>query len=384
MVSQDFTQMQVPFVDLQAQHTSIAQEIEEAIGRVLHSTAFILGDEVSQFENAFAAYCGAKHAVGVDSGTSALELALRGYGIGPGDEVITAANTFIASAIAISAVGAAPVLVDIDRHTYNVDVTRIEAAITPRTKAILPVHLYGQPADMSAIQEVASRYDLLVIEDACQAHGAHYKGKRAGTLGQAAAFSFYPAKNLGACGDGGILVTDDDALADRVRMLRNYGQREKYHHEIQGFNCRLDTIQAAILQIKLRHLDEWNSRRAQHAMLYDKLLADSCVVRPVIAEDRDHVWHLYVVRVPDREALRDFMTERGIMTGIHYPIPMHLQPAYQDLGYERGSFPVTEAYASEIVSLPMYPEMPTEFVEYVADAIKDFMAAAGPHDSSHR
>jgi dTDP-4-amino-4,6-dideoxygalactose transaminase len=237
---------------------------------------------------------------------------------------------------------------------------------------------------MSAIQEVAARYDLLVIEDACQAHGAHYKGKRAGTLGQAAAFSFYPAKNLGACGDGGILVTDDDALADRVRMLRNYGQREKYHHEIQGFNRRLDTIQAAILQIKLQHLDEWNARRAQHAMLYDKLLADSGVVTPVIAEDRDHVWHLYVVRVPDREALRDFLTERGIMTGIHYPIPIHLQPAYQDLGYERGSFPVTEAYASEIVSLPMYPEMPTEFVEYVAGAIKDFMAAAGPHDSSHR
>jgi dTDP-4-amino-4,6-dideoxygalactose transaminase len=364
----------VPFVDLAAQHASIASEIDEAIAGVLRRTDFILGQDVHDFEQEFAAFCQAPYAVGVDSGTSGLELALRAYGIGPGDEVITAANTFVATVFAISYTGATPVLVDIDPETYTIDISRLAEAITERTKAILPVHLYGQPADMDPIMELARQRGLIVIEDACQAHGALYKGRRVGSLGHAAAFSFYPAKNLGAFGDGGLVTTNDDKVAEAIRMLRNYGQHEKYVHEVQGFNRRLDTLQAAILRVKLKHLDTWNTARRRHAARYAQLLAGSDAVTPKEADYAESVWHLYVVRVADRNALKAYLADRDIATGIHYPVPIHLQPAYRDLGYARGDFPVTERYAEKILSLPMYAELDSDWIGDVVDAIKNFGA----------
>src|SRR5213596_3720023 len=294
---------QVPFVDLAAQFRTIEGEIGEATSRVIQQSDFILGREVSLFEEEFAAFCETKYAVGVDSGTSALELALRAYDIGPGDEVITAANSFISSALAISHAGARPILVDVDPSTYTVDVSAIEKAITPRTKAVIPVHLYGHPAHMNPIRELADKHGLVIIEDACQAHGTRYKGRRAGSLGHAAAFSFYPSKNLGAYGDGGIVVTSDRHVAERVQILRNYGQREKYQHVVQGYNRRLDTLQAAVLRIKLCHLDTWNDARRRHAKLYHRLLAGSEVVTPTEASYADPVWHLYVIRAAHRDAL---------------------------------------------------------------------------------
>lgn len=364
--------MNVPFVDLRAQYMSLASEVQQAISAVLERGDFILGKEISLFEEEFAAYCGVKHAIGVDSGTSALELALRAYGIGPGDEVITAANTFIATAFAVSYTGATPVLVDVDPQTYTIDVSLLENAITDRTRAIIPVHLYGHPADMNPILEIAQQHGLVVIEDACQAHGAKYKGKRVGSLGRAAAFSFYPAKNLGAYGDGGMVVTNDERVAESLRMLRNYGQREKYHHVLRGYNHRLDTLQAALLRVKLKHLDAWNAARRQRARLYGELLAHSSVILPMEADYAEHVYHLYVIRIEDRDELRSHLHDKGIATGIHYPIPIHLQPAYRDLGYEKGSFPVTEEYAEQILSLPMYAELTPGSIEYVADAIRRF------------
>jgi dTDP-4-amino-4,6-dideoxygalactose transaminase len=367
----------VPFVDLTAQYDSLAAELEETSRRVLRSTDYILGHELGLFEEEFAAFCATGHAVGVDSGTSALELALRAYGIGVGDQVITAANTFIATALAISYTGATPVLVDADPQTYTLDVSRLEEAVTSRTRAIIPVHLYGQPADMDPILEVAGRHGLRVIEDACQAHGATYRGRPAGSLGDAAAFSFYPAKNLGACGDGGMVVTDDARVADSIRMLRNYGQREKYQHLVHGFNRRLDTLQAALLRVKLRHLDGWNAARRRHARLYSQLLAGSAVETPLEAGYARSVWHLYVVRCHDRAALRARLGERGIATGIHYPRPIHLQPAYCELGYARGDFPVAERQAEQILSLPMYPELGADLVERVAAAVAELAGRAG-------
>ena len=366
----------VPFVDLAAQHAAIEADVDEAMRRVLRRTDYILGREVDAFEEEFAAYCESRYAVGLDSGTSALELALRAFEIGPGDEVITVANTFVATALAISYTGARPVLVDADPETANIDVSLIERAITPRTKAIVPVHLYGQPADMDAILSVAHRYDLVVIEDACQAHGARYKGARVGSLGDAAAFSFYPAKNLGAYGDGGAVTTNDERAADALRMLRNYGQREKYRHELRGFNRRLDTLQAAVLRVKLRHLDDWNAARQRHAELYTRRLAGSGVATPVVAEDARSVWHLYVVETDDRAGLKAHLDARGIATGIHYPIPIHLQPAYADLGYSKGDFPVAERQAERILSLPMYAELTAEMVEYAADAVHEHAASS--------
>lgn len=362
----------VPFVDLAAQYAAIRREIDAAVASVFGSGDFILGREVSLFEDEFAAYCGVQHAVGVDSGTSALELALRAYGIGRGDEVITAANTFIATALAISYVGAAPVLVDIDPCTYAMDPAAVESAVTSRTSAIIPVHLYGHPADMDAIRAVATRHGLLVIEDACQAHGALYGGRRAGSLAHAAAFSFYPAKNLGACGDGGMIVTEDAQVRDAVRMMRDYGQRAKYDHVLKGYNRRLDTLQAAVLRVKLRHLDAWNRARRQHARRYDALLEGSAVVPPCEAEDVEAVYHLYVVRTADRDALRGHLAERGIATGIHYPVPIHLQAAYRDLRCPAGSFPITEAYSGQVLSLPMYAECPAEAIAAVAAAVRAF------------
>lgn len=369
--------MQVPLVDLKANHARIASEIEQAMLRVVGTAEFILGKELELFEREFAEFCESRYAVGVDSGVSALELILRAYGIGPGDEVITSAHTFIATASAISVVGARPVLVDCDLHTYNMNPAAFEAAITPRVRAVIPVHLYGQPADMESIAQIAQRHNLVVIEDACQAHGARYKGRRVGSLGHAAAFSFYPAKNLGAYGDGGAIVTSDPALASRVRALRNYGQREKYRHVVLALNRRLDTIQAAVLRVKLKHLDEWNIRRRHHAASYRELLRERPVRLPAEARDVEHVYHLYVVGSPVRDRLCRSLEQLGIQVGLHYPIPIHLQEAYAHLGHRAGAFPVAERAAREVVSLPMYPELTDDQIDYVVSAIKRFFAIGG-------
>jgi dTDP-4-amino-4,6-dideoxygalactose transaminase len=368
-------QPRVPFVDLTAQYRTIAAEINEATSRVIQEADFILGREVNLFEEEFASFCEARYAVGVDSGTSALELALRAFDIGAGDEVITAANSFIASALAISHAGATPVLVDIDAFTHTMDVAAIEKAITPRTKAVLPVHLYGHPAHMEPIRQLADKHGLVVIEDACQAHGARYKGKRAGSLGHAAAFSFYPGKNLGAYGDGGMVVTNDRGIAKRLAMLRNYGQKEKYQHLFRGYNRRLDTLQAAVLRVKLKYLEEWNAARRWNAVLYHKFLDGTGVVLPGEAGGAESVWHLYVIRTENRDLLRDYLVSRGVSASIHYPIPIHLQPAYQDLRYKRGDFPVTEAYAQQILSLPMFAELTQGQIEFIAQVIRGFVAA---------
>jgi len=365
----------VPFVDLSAQYRTLATEINEAIGRVIQESDFILGREVHLFEEEFASFCGAKYAVGVDSGTSALELAIRAFNIGAGDEVITAANSFIATALAISHAGATPVFVDVDPDTYTIDVAGIERAITPRTRAILPVHLYGHPAPMEPILQIAERHGLIVIEDACQAHGARYKHKRVGSIGHAAAFSFYPGKNLGAYGDAGVIATNDGNIAERLRMLRNYGQEEKYRHSFRGFNRRLDTLQAAVLRVKLRYLESWNEARRRNAALYHKFLKESGVGLPSEADDATSSWHLYVIRVGHRDALREHLASRGVSTGVHYPIPIHLQPAYHDLGHKVGDFPVSESCARSILSLPMYAELARCQIELVAEAVRDFMSA---------
>ena len=365
----------VPFVDLGAQYRTIASEMDQAISQVIRETDFILGREVHLFEEEFAAFCEAHYAIGVDSGTSALELALRAFDIGPGDEVITAANSFIASALAISHAGGTPVLVDVDPYTYTLDVTAIERAITRRTKAVIPVHLYGHPAHMDPIRQLADKHGLVVIEDACQAHGARYKGKRVGSLGHAAAFSFYPGKNLGAYGDGGMVVTNDRKMAKRLEMFRNYGQKEKYRHLFRGYNRRLDTMQAAILRVKLKYLEKWNAARRWNAMLYQKHLEGSGVVVPGEAGGAEAVWHLYVIRTGRRDALKEHLAGKGVNAGIHYPVPIHLQPAYEDLGHKRGDFPVTEAYADRILSLPLYAELTPEQIEHVSSAISEFLAA---------
>ena len=364
----------VPFLDLGIQYQAIAAEINHAISKVIQEADFILGREVRLFEEEFAAFCDVPYAVGVDSGTSALELALRAFDIGSGDEVITAANSFIASALGVSHAGAKPVLVDVDPYTYTLDVTAIERAITRRTKAILPVHLYGHPAHMDPIQQLADKHGLMVIEDACQAHGARYKGKRVGSLSHAAAFSFYPGKNLGAYGDGGMVVTNDKKVANRLEMLRNYGQKEKYKHLFRGYNRRLDTMQAAILRVKLRYLEKWNAARRWNASLYQKHLEGSGVVVPGEAGGAESVWHLYVIRTEQRDQLKDHLVSKGINASIHYPVPIHLQPAYQDLGHKRGDFPVTEAYAEKILSLPMYAELTGRQIEFVAQTISEFQA----------
>lgn len=366
---------QVPFVDLAAQYAGIAEDVNGAIAHVLSRTDFILGQDVGLFESEFAAFCDTEHAIGVDSGTSALELAMTACGIGPGDEVITTANTFIATILAISYTGATPVLVDIDPRTYVMDPALLEGAITPRTKAIIPVHLYGHPADMDPVLDLAELHNLTVIEDASQAHGARYKGKRIGSFGRAAAFSLYPAKNLGAYGDAGIVVTNDAKMAEALRLLRNYGSTKKYHHIVRGYNRRLDTLQAAVLRVKLERIDAWNAARRQRAQQYNQLLRDSPVVLPVVADFAEPVYHLYVIRVQDRDGLQAHLNEKGISTVIHYPIPIHLQPAYRDLGYARGDFPITEGYADQILSLPMYPELTSDAIEYVAYAIKEYVAA---------
>jgi dTDP-4-amino-4,6-dideoxygalactose transaminase len=360
---------------LKLQHASIAGEIDAALARVIRDASFVLGEDVAKLESEFAAFCGAEHCVGVDSGSSALELALRACGIGPGDEVITVANTFVATVGAIVATRARPVLVDADPDTYEMNIEAVRRAITPATRAIIPVHLFGQPADIEPLVDLARHSEITVVEDACQAHGAEYRSRRVGSLGHVACFSFYPGKNLGAYGDGGALTTDDPTIAERLRMLRDYGQTRKYHHQVIGYNRRLDTLQAAVLRVKLPRLDAWNAKRVQHAHLYNALLADAPVVTPVTPEDRTHVYHLYVIRARDRDSLQSHLTNRGIATGIHYPIPIHLQEAYAYLGYHQGDFPVAEKYATEMLSLPMYPELADDQIRYVADAVCEFLGA---------
>jgi dTDP-4-amino-4,6-dideoxygalactose transaminase len=363
----------VPFVDLRVQHRALRDELTQAVQRVMERADFALGEDVARFEEEFAAFCGTRYAVGVDSGLSALELSLRAFGIGPGDEVIVPAHTFIATAAAVTFAGARLILVDVDPTTYNMDVTQIEAAITPRTRAIIPVHLYGLPAEMDAILGLADKHALIVIEDACQAHGALYKGRRVGSLGHASAFSFYPTKNLGGCGDGGMMATDDAQVAERVRAMRNCGQKEKYRHELPPFNHRLDTLQAAILRVKLRYLEGWIEGRQRNAALYTELLAGNGVAMPVKVPNSTHVYHLYVVRTPQRDALQTHLREQGIGTAIHYPIPIHLQPFYAQHGFRRGQFPVTEQLCDEILSLPMFPEMTADQVQYVATQVIEFL-----------
>lgn len=367
----------IPFLDLKAQYAGIKDEIDRAVLGVLASAQYVLGEEVAAFEREFAQYCGVKHAIAVNTGTSALHLSLLAAGVGPGDEVITVPFTFVATAAAIRYTGATPVFVDIDPLTYTMDPAKLAPAITSRTKAIVPVHLYGQMADMDPILEIARGHGIPVIEDACQAHGASYKGCSAGSMGLSGCFSFYPGKNLGACGEGGIVVTDDDDQATLMRMLRDWGQSERYHHVIQGFNYRMDGIQGAILRVKLRHLERWTEARRIHARHYSFLLALSNeALAPVEIEGRRHVYHVYAIRTDDRAGLQHRMSLAGIQTGLHYPIPVHLQPAHADLGYAAGDFPESEAAAQQVLSLPIYPELKPDQVEQVIAAVEQVAHAA--------
>lgn len=363
--------MKIPLVDLKAQYASIKSEIDAAIQKVLDSTSFILGQEVADFERAFAEYVDAKGAVGVASGTAALQLGLLACGVGPGDEVITTAHTFIATAEAISQTGARPVFVDIDPRTYNLDPNRVEDAITLRTRAILPVHLYGQPADIDPLLDIAQRKGLWLIEDAAQAHGAEYKGRRCGSIGHLACFSFYPGKNLGAYGDAGAVTGNDDTLLAKVRKLRDHGRTSKYEHDEIGFGERLDAIHAAVLSVKLKHLDAWTESRRAHAALYNRLLADSELVLPYEAPDVRHVYHLYVIRTPRRDAVLAHLNSKGIGAGVHYPLPLHRQPAYLKRGYSEFRLPITEKMAEEVLSLPMYPEVHDEMLAQVVASVKE-------------
>ena len=365
--------MNVPFVDLKAQHRPIDSELSEAIARVLRNTSFVQGPEVKAFEEAFASYLGVGHCVAVNSGTAALHLTLLALGIGPGDEVITVPHTFIATSEAISAVGARPVFVDVDPVSYTMNPALVEAAITGRTRAILPVHLYGNPAEMDSLLAIARRHNLALVEDACQAHGAHYKGRMAGTMGAAGCFSFYPSKNLGSCGEGGAMVTNDEALAKKIRMLREHGSVKKYEHSFPGYNFRMEGIQGAVLATKLKHLDGWNDQRRALAKRYGERLAGQAIVLPKEAAQARHVYHLYVIQAEDRESLRDHLARRGIETGLHYPVPLHLQEAYASLGYRTGNFPVTEQLTQRILSLPMYPEMSLEAADHVSAAVLEWV-----------
>jgi dTDP-4-amino-4,6-dideoxygalactose transaminase len=370
--------IKVPYLDLKAQYRSIKSEIDEAIARVLESCQFVLGPEVAAFENEFAAYCATTDCIAVNSGTSALHLALLAAGVGPGDEVITVPFTFVASVATILYTGAKPVLVDIEPRTFNMNPAAIQAAISPRTKAIMPVHLYGHPADMDFIMDVARKLGLIVIEDAAQAHGARYKGRPVGSIGDIACFSFYPAKNLGAYGEGGAVTTSNPAYAEKIRSLRDWGQDRKYHHVLHGYNYRLEAIQGAILRVKLRHLEIWTEARRRIVEKYGDLLADADVVLPVEMEWARHVYHLFTVRSKNRDATQAALLNQGIQTGVHYATPVHLQPAYQDLGYGLGSLPESEKTAKEVLSLPMYPELTDAQLETVAEALTACARRAEP------
>lgn len=359
----------IPFVDLKREYVEISEEVTHAIHRVLESGWFILGDELKKFEEEFSKYIGTKHGIGVNSGSDALFLALKALGIGKGDEVITVSHTFISTVDAIVRNGAKPVFVDIDPDTYCIDVTKVEGGITKKTRAIIPVHLYGHPADMEPIMEIAEKYNLSVVEDACQAHGAEYKDQRVGGTGDVGCFSFYPVKNLGAYGDGGMIVTNDEELAERLRMLRNYGQPQKYYHDFVGVNNRLDEIQAAILRVKLKYLDEWNGERRRVAKLYDELLESFEIAMPIEKEYAEHVYHLYVIRAEKRNALKEYLQKEEIQTQIHYPIPVHKQKAY--LEFSAAQLPVTEKICGEILSLPLHPWMNSDEVLTISKVIKN-------------
>jgi dTDP-4-amino-4,6-dideoxygalactose transaminase len=367
----------VPFADLAAQYGQLRDEVLQALREVAESTAFVLGPAVAGFEKAFAAYVGAKHCVGVNSGTSALHLALIGAGVGPGDEVLTVPMTFIATSWAVSYVGATPVFVDVDPSTYTMDVTQVERRITRKTKAILPVHLYGQPADMGPLLEIGRRHGIPVIEDAAQAHGARYGGCGAGALGLCGCFSFYPGKNLGAYGEAGAVVTDDDRIAARLRALRDHAQERRYHHDELGFNYRMDAFQGAVLRVKLKHIDRWTEARIALARRYREALAGLPLRLPEAAPGRRHVWHLFVVLHPERDRLRAELEARGVHTGLHYPVPVHLQKAYRHLGHREGDFPVAERVGRECLTLPLFPEMTARQQDTVVEALRDALWKEG-------
>ena len=368
--------MRVPFLDLASHHAPLRAEISTVIEEVIDSGAFAGGPFVADFEEDFAAYCDCRHAIGVGSGTEALWLALLASGVGPEDEVITVPSTFMATAEAITYCGAKPVFADIDERTYTMDPAGLEEAISPRTKAIIPVHLFGQPADMDPILEIARSHGLVVIEDAAQAHGAEYNGRRAGSLGDAGCFSFYPGKNLGAFGEAGAVVTNDHVLQEKIRILRDHGQAQKYHHTMVGWNARMDGIQAAVLRVKLRHLERGNELRRAHASQYDRALKGiEQLVTPFEAAYARHVYHIYAIRIRERDEVIKFLVEMGIACGIHYPIPVHLQEAYQSLGYQAGAFPIAERAAREFISLPMFPELTSAQVEMVTEAINEAVTA---------
>lgn len=381
--------MEIPFLDLKTPHLELEEELVEVFRKCLRNASFVGGSQVQGFEEEFAQFCETKYCVAVSSGTDALRFSLIAGGIGPGDEVITVPNTFIATTEAISQTGATSAFVDIDERTYNMDPSKLEDYLKSRDalcsmhsanrpKAIIPVHLYGQPADMDSILEIAERYGLIVIEDACQAHGALYrsekskKWRKAGSMGLAAAFSFYPGKNLGACGEGGAVTTNDEKIAKKIRMLRDHGQAKKYYHEFEGYNGRLDTIQTEILRVKLKHLSEWNERRRQNASLYTQHLTLETIIPPYEPEWSKAVYHLYIIRTKRRDDLQRYLSENGINTGLHYPIPLHLQAAYSNNGFNEGDFPITEKVAREILSLPMFPQLTEQQTLYVAEKIKDF------------
>lgn len=375
--------VQVPYLDLKAQYQSIKPEIDAAIARVLDSCQFVLGSEVAKFEQDFATYCEASDCVALNSGTSALHLALLAAGVGPGDEVITVPFTFVATVAAVLYAGSRPVLVDIEPRSFTMDPAAVEKAITHRTKAILPVHLYGQSADMDPIMDIARRHNLIVIEDAAQAHGARYKGRPVGSIGDMACFSFYPGKNLGAYGEGGAVTTNNPEYARTVRMLRDWGQDHKYHHVSRGYNYRMEGFQGAILRVKLRHLDKWTEGRRTGAKQYDELLADCEVETPKEMAWGQHVYHVYTVRAEDRDGLHAALAADGIQTGIHYPVPVHLQPAYSDSVYGPGSFPHAERAANQVLSLPLYPELSSRQVAQVVEAVRKFVGSKTPAGAKH-
>jgi dTDP-4-amino-4,6-dideoxygalactose transaminase len=365
----------VPLFDLKIQYQSIRKEIRDAIDEVLDGAHYILGPAVDEFEAAFSAYCGVSHSIGVNNGTNAIQLALLAAGVGSGDEVITVPHTFIATVSAIRYTGATPVLVDVEPKTLTIDPSQIEAAITPRTRAVIPVHLYGHPAEMDTILEIARRHDLKVIEDCAQAHGATYKGRRVGSLGDYGCFSFYPSKNLGACGEGGLVTTNDDEGARKLRMLRDWGARSKNIHELLGFNMRLEGLQGAVLNVKLRHLDKWIDWRRACAAYYSEELSDANVFLPCERPGISHVYHLYVIRSDKRDELQTHLASLGVQSGVHYPTPVHLQKAHADLNYKRGNFPIAERAAETVLSIPMFPELTREQQDQVVSAIKTFALA---------
>jgi dTDP-4-amino-4,6-dideoxygalactose transaminase len=367
--------MKIPLVDLRRQYLSIKTEINRAIEGVLNSGRFILGENVESFEREFASYLGVKHAIGVASGTDALVMALKALEVRRGDEIITVSFTFTSTVDSVVHNGGTPVFVDIDSESYTIDVRKLEHKITNKTKAIIPVHLYGNPCDMNPIIETAEKHGLYIVEDAAQAHGAEYNGRKVGSLGHIACFSFYPSKNLGAYGDAGMIVTNDPDIGDKIRMLREYGQKEKYRHELIGYNSRLDELQAAILRVKLKYLDAWNEKRRICAKLYNELLGDmhDLISLPIEVQGSKHVYHLYVIRTKQREELRHFLSVKGISTGIHYPIPVHKQPSYMNLMKDIPKLPITEQFSNEVLSLPIFPELTEDEIQFICNNIKKFL-----------